>query len=85
VSHHGSHNATPIEFLERTLHPERRLWAAAASVRPISFWPDIPRGPLLTALDTHAERVIRTDRPGGPADGVIVRPDSLGVDLHVPC
>jgi beta-lactamase superfamily II metal-dependent hydrolase len=85
VGHHGSHNATPVEFLERTLHPERRMWAAATSVRPIGFWPDIPRGPLLTALDAHAERVIRADRPGGGADGVTVRQDSLGVDFHVPC
>jgi hypothetical protein len=83
VGHHGSHNATPVDFLERVLPPGRRLWAAATSVRPIRFWPEIPRIPLMTALGARTDRLIRSDQPE-TADGVSIRPDSLGVDFAVP-
>jgi beta-lactamase superfamily II metal-dependent hydrolase len=85
VGHHGSHNATPTEFLEKVLDPGAKMWGAAASVRPISFWPDIPRDPLMTALGQHASRVVRSDRTGGSQSGVWVRPGGAGVDFHVPC
>jgi beta-lactamase superfamily II metal-dependent hydrolase len=83
VGHHGSHNATPVDFLEKTLGEGKKIWCAAASVRPISFWPEIPRAPLLEALRTHADRVVRSDQPGSPGEGVSVRPG--GVDFVVPC
>jgi len=82
VGHHGSHNATPVRFLEEVLPARARMWGAAASVRPVKAWPEIPRGPLLTALGTHADRVVRSDDPVA-GNGVEVRPD-VGVDFHVP-
>ena len=85
VGHHGSHNATPKEFLETVLAPEHRMWCAAASVRPISFWPEIPRDPLMTALGAHADRVLRSDSPGRSRKGVTVRAKKVGVDFLVPC
>ncbi|MFQ6170679.1 hypothetical protein ACK8HX_03660 [Oryzobacter sp. R7] len=85
VGHHGSHNATPVEFLEDVLRPGKPLWAAAASVRPISFWPEIPRQPLMDQLVARSGRVLRSDRPGRNRSGVGVRRGGVGVDFHVPC
>jgi beta-lactamase superfamily II metal-dependent hydrolase len=84
VGHHGSHNATPVDFLEKVLDPDHMFWGAAASVRPISFWPDIPRMPLLDELTKRSRRVLRSDKPGRSRSGVGVRRD-VGVDFHVPC
>jgi hypothetical protein len=61
------------------------MWGAAASVRPISFWPEIPRDPLMDKLLAWADRVLRSDRPGSNRSGVGVRAGELGVDFHVPC
>ncbi|MDP3984284.1 MAG: hypothetical protein Q8Q52_04665 [Acidimicrobiia bacterium] len=81
VGHHGSHNATPKEFVEDVLGA--KLWCAAASVRPINFWPEIPKADLLTALGKRSERVIRSDQPGRRRKGVSVR-RGVGVDFTVP-
>jgi beta-lactamase superfamily II metal-dependent hydrolase len=85
VGHHGSHNATPVDFLQKVLDPDHTFWGAAASVRPISFWPDIPRIPLLDELAKRSERVLRSDDPGKSQSGVGIRRRGLGVDFHVPC
>ena len=83
IGHHGSHNATPVDFLAKTLGEGRKIWCAAASVRPISFWPEIPREPLLDAMRSHADRVVRSDQPGSSGKGVSVRSGS--VEFLVPC
>ncbi len=85
VGHHGSHNATPIEFVEEVLRQDRKLWGAAVSVRPISFWPEIPREPLVDALKARFDRVVSSHQPGRSARGFAVRRESVGVDFHVPC
>jgi beta-lactamase superfamily II metal-dependent hydrolase len=86
VGHHGSHNATPMEFVEQVLDPARKIWGAAASVHPIKMLPEIPRAPLLEALGKHADRVVRSDEPGAGDEGLVVRGGgSIGVDFHVPC
>jgi beta-lactamase superfamily II metal-dependent hydrolase len=60
VGHHGSHNATPREFVESLLG--RDFWAMA-SVNPTSRWPSIPREPLMDALSAKSKKVVRSDRP----------------------
>lgn len=84
VGHHGSHNATPVEFVESVVGQEKKIWGAATSVHPVSFWPEIPRAPLLTALAGRSDRMVRSDRPGRSKDGYAVRKGSVGVDFHVP-
>ena len=50
------------------------------------MWPEIPRTPLLEAHATRADRVVRSDKPGAEAEGVVVRDGgSIGVDFDVPC
>ena len=84
VGHHGSHNATPVEFLDEVLPVGAPMWGAATSVHPVAIWPEIPRDQLLDALRGHAERVVRSDQPDAAISGIEVRPD-IGVDFQVPC
>jgi beta-lactamase superfamily II metal-dependent hydrolase len=58
IGHHGSHNATPPEFVEKVLGKDFR---AMASVKPVSNWPEIPREPLLDALRLKSDHVARSD------------------------
>jgi beta-lactamase superfamily II metal-dependent hydrolase len=63
VGHHGSHNATPPEFVRKLL-PQGA--SALISTRSIRQWPDIPREPLLEALrgENQTRSVVRSDRAG---------------------
>jgi hypothetical protein len=83
VGHHGSHNATPVEFVDKVLEKDTKIWGAGASVRGISFWPEIPRAPLLEALQGRAERLVRSDHPGRTREGIRVLRDR--VEFRVPC
>jgi hypothetical protein len=60
IGHHGSHNATPKDFVEEII-PDGIF--AMASTRTRAIWPDIPRGPLLTGLAQHHAVVARSDQP----------------------
>jgi beta-lactamase superfamily II metal-dependent hydrolase len=62
VGHHGSHNATPLDFVEQHLGTVKRedLWAMV-SVRPHARFPDIPRGPLLERLRRCTDNLARSD------------------------
>lgn len=82
VGHHGSHNATPKEFVETVL-ANRRLWGAATSVKHVDSWPLIPKDELMTALGGLSDRVVRSDDPPVPGNGVSVR-DKISVDFHIP-
>jgi beta-lactamase superfamily II metal-dependent hydrolase len=81
VGHHGSHNATPVEFVERVLGDDIRV--AATSVHPIANWPLIPKPELIHALKDRGAQVVRSDRPGRSGDGLQVR-RGVGVDFTVP-
>jgi beta-lactamase superfamily II metal-dependent hydrolase len=62
VGHHGSHNATPVEFVEEVLAEagaNRR--SAMVSVRPRPQWSHIPREPLLENLASRIGAIARSD------------------------
>ncbi len=84
VGHHGSHNSTPVDFVEEVLPEADKLWGAATSVHEIDFWPEIPRLPLLKELKKRSDRLVRSDKPGRGGEGVEVR-RGIGVDFAVPC
>ncbi|MCH7737550.1 MAG: hypothetical protein IH872_09145 [Chloroflexi bacterium] len=74
VGHHGSHNATPVEFVEDVLGvggtgPR----SAMVSVRSRSQWEQIPRKPLLENLEARVGAIARSDvtedQPGFRRDG----------------
>lgn len=82
VGHHGSHNATPKEFVETVL-ANRRLWGTATSVKPVDTWPLIPKDELMTALGGLTDRVVRSDQPPVPGNGVSVR-GTISIDFQIP-
>jgi beta-lactamase superfamily II metal-dependent hydrolase len=67
VSHHGSHNATPVEFVEKIL--KKDFWGMV-SLRPIEKYKEIPRKPLLDALRNKPGKIVRMDvrEPNDPPD-----------------
>jgi beta-lactamase superfamily II metal-dependent hydrolase len=60
VGHHGSHNATPVDFVEKVVG--RDFWAMISTCG-IAQWPDIPKKELLEALRGKTQRMARSDRP----------------------
>jgi beta-lactamase superfamily II metal-dependent hydrolase len=79
IGHHGSHNATPPNFV-RKLMP--RGCCAMASTMSRAIWKFIPKQELLTDLLTHGAEVARSDDP--PAGGQLFRIDAGVVEAHVP-
>jgi hypothetical protein len=74
VAHHGSHNATPKDALERM---NTGNFAAMVSTQNVP-WDSIPRAPLMTRLGEQTEnRVVRSDslalkdRPKAPKGPVL--------------
>ena len=67
IGHHGSHNATPIEFVEEVLGEG---FAAMASVKPVKQWKFIPKAQLMTELRKRSPAVVRSDRadPNEPVE-----------------
>lgn len=63
IGHHGSHNATPKEFVHDILQPK---FKAMASVYPVPAWQFIPKPELMTALREQHGEVVRSDMV--PAD-----------------
>lgn len=57
IGHHGSHNATPKEFVEQIVG--RDFWAMA-STRHRGSWP-IPKPELMTALHKRSKKIARSD------------------------
>lgn len=58
VGHHGSHNATPVEFVEKIL--KKDFWGMV-SLKPIEKFKEIPRKPLLDALRDKPGKIVRMD------------------------
>jgi hypothetical protein len=63
VGHHGSHNATPVSFVEKVLG--KNFWAMACTGKTSTF-PEIPLNTLLTKLREKSDRVVRSDRQDVP-------------------
>jgi beta-lactamase superfamily II metal-dependent hydrolase len=60
IGHHGSHNATPKDFVEEII-PDGICAMASTLTRHI--WPDIPKERLLTRLAAKKASVARSDQP----------------------
>ncbi|WP_395391177.1 MBL fold metallo-hydrolase [Novosphingobium sp. BL-8A] len=64
VGHHGSHNATPKEFIEELMPVGGTALFSTCSVRQ---WPNIPREPLVKAIESKAARHARSDQEAAAA------------------
>lgn len=59
IGHHGSHNATPVDFVEHTIGND--FWAMA-STHHVEQWPSIPKEELLVALGKKTKKIARSDQ-----------------------
>jgi len=94
VGHHGSHNSTPVTFVEDVLEPaDAQSVFAAASVVPHGRFKEIPKQELVHELEARLgdpDRLIRSDEAPADADtpeGVtVIRKDAkvIRIDFEVP-
>ena len=83
VGHHGSHNATPKEFVHKVLSAESKC-RAMVSVYPVKMFEKIPKDKLLEDLVALPAEYVRSDKMIGGADpDGFVRTD-LYVDTKIP-
>jgi beta-lactamase superfamily II metal-dependent hydrolase len=75
IGHHGSHNATPIEFVEKTIDTTKKL-VAMASTRKFGSWP-VPKKELLEAMIARQVQIARSDMPGEAAPAVFKAGDDV--------
>jgi beta-lactamase superfamily II metal-dependent hydrolase len=62
VGHHGSHNATPIEFVEETIDPDKKI-VAMVSTRKFGSW-KVPKQELLDEMKARHVQILRSDKRG---------------------
>jgi hypothetical protein len=79
IGHHGSHNATPIDFVEKMI-PDG-IWAMASTLTR-RIWPDIPRERLLTRLAEKHASIARSDQPKKVGEAFQV--DQGVIEAHIP-
>ncbi len=66
VGHHGSHNATPVEFVEQLLGQD--FWAMVSTIT-YNQWPKVPKQELLDAMAAKTPKIVRSDRPDNLPSG----------------
>jgi len=81
VGHHGSHNATPKEFVTDIL---KENFLAMVPVRPIKKFKRIPRVPLMEALRNKPGKVVRSDIPDPVDPPEFKRVNDIYVELQIP-
>jgi beta-lactamase superfamily II metal-dependent hydrolase len=83
VGHHGSHNATPREFVEDVLKDDQPI-RGMVSVRPVTKWKSVPRAQLLEAFHAHHHEVVRSDEPDDvPADFTVVSKEYIETRIPI--
>jgi beta-lactamase superfamily II metal-dependent hydrolase len=90
VGHHGSHNATPREYVEEILWSRRQSpdapidnFSAAVSTRKMDKWEYIPKKELLAAINETTPRWVRSDIRDAPVpDFKFI--DEIVVETRVP-
>ena len=83
VGHHGSHNATPKEFVHKVLSAESKC-RAMVSVYPVKIFEQIPKDKLLADLVALPAEYVRSDKMIGVADPDGFVRTGLYVDTKIP-
>lgn len=79
IGHHGSHNATPKDFVDEMIP---KGICAMASTLTRAVWPDIPRQPLLDQLKAKDAKIARSDQPTFAGDQF--RDDQGVIEARIP-
>ncbi len=80
IGHHGSHNATPIDFVEKVLGDD--FWTMV-STGSVPQWPLIPRIPLLEAISKRTAKLTRSDILPKVGEGASAQ-GTLYADIAIP-
>jgi beta-lactamase superfamily II metal-dependent hydrolase len=82
VGHHGSHNATPISFVDRYLSGKT---LAMIPYGKVNQWPSIPRAGLLDRLKEKKAAFARSDESSAPVpfSVMVENGDVLYIDLEL--
>ncbi len=79
VGHHGSHNATPVDFV-KLLQGDGLSAMVSTGTKPFDT---IPRLPLLEALKAKSKRIVRSDDAKGDVKAPFKRVDAIRTDLEL--
>ena len=79
VGHHGSHNATPKEFVQKELG----AFTAMVSTRAMAAWKLIPKKALMDALEAKSKALVRSDRLSSLPSGFTKQGESW-VETKIP-
>ena len=79
IAHHGSHNATPKDFVEKII-PEGICAMASTLTRQI--WPEIPKSQLLSGLANKDIDIARSDQEDKAVKPFIV--DKGVIEVRIP-
>ncbi len=81
IGHHGSHNATPKEFVFEVL---AKSFKAMASVRYIARFKHIPKPELMKALKDKRGKIARSDKPEDDPRGFSRDATDYYVETRIP-
>jgi beta-lactamase superfamily II metal-dependent hydrolase len=82
VGHHGSHNATPVEFIQSLVGED--FWTMVSTCS-FSRWPQIPKKELLNAIRKRTDKMVRSDMPlEAPAEAFGVPTEGV-IEAFIPC
>ena len=79
VGHHGSHNATPVDFV-KLLQGNGLSAMVSTGTKPFD---SIPRLPLLDALKAKSSRIVRSDDAKGDVKAPFKRVDTIRTDIEL--
>jgi beta-lactamase superfamily II metal-dependent hydrolase len=81
VGHHGSHNATPKDFVESMMSDGIM---SMVSTNKVAKWPDIPKSELIDAFGLKHVKLARSDKPNEADAGAFQVHGNMYVDLDLP-
>jgi beta-lactamase superfamily II metal-dependent hydrolase len=80
VGHHGSHNATPKEFIKEVIQPKCR---AMIPVYPVKIFEEIPKDTLLAEMTARQAEYVRSDKKLDSGDPSVFSRTDLYVDTKI--
>ena len=81
IGHHGSHNATPVDFVEHTVVVD---FYAMASTHHVSTWPSIPKEELLSAMAKKTTKIARSDKETDAPTPIFRVADNRYIEAEIP-
>ncbi|MEA2973585.1 MAG: hypothetical protein QOG82_2043 [Actinomycetota bacterium] len=85
VGHHGSHNATPVEFVEGYLHDAVAMLSVSATAYETKGWKEIPKDELVEAMQAagRLDLLVRSDKPAPRSPRVTSDPGGFWTEVRL--